>query len=136
LIDFGLQRKLYNSVLGVRHYFQISKMKIYKTYEGHRTQFVVLKPKERVEKQGLNQTRTSYTLNTVSGYGPYLKSQRSKNYKIGVVWKKIRFSTISPEKRDLWIHIFPTSNLVRNIRIGKKSKQRRKLSSFSGWYHR
>jgi hypothetical protein len=74
-------------------------MKIYKTYEGHRTQFVVLKPKERVEKQGLNQTRTSYTLNTVSGYDPYLKSQRSKNYKIGVVGKKIRFSTISPEKK-------------------------------------
>jgi hypothetical protein len=59
--------------------------------------FVVSKPKERVEKQRLNQTRTSCTPNAVSSYGPYLKSKRSKNFKISFVGKKIRFSTISPE---------------------------------------
>jgi len=47
--------------------------------------FVVSKPKELVEKQRLNQTRTSCTPNDVSSYGPYF------------VGKKIRFSTISPE---------------------------------------
>jgi len=69
--------------------------------KGIELSFVVSKPKERVEKQGLNQTRTSYTPNVVSGYGPYLKSQRSKNCKIGVIGKKIRFSTLSPENIDL-----------------------------------
>jgi hypothetical protein len=64
--------------------------------KGIELNFVVLKPKNRVEKQGLNQTQTSCTPNAISGYGPYLKSQRSKNYKIGVVRKKIQFSTISP----------------------------------------
>ena len=59
--------------------------------------FVVSKPKELVEKQRLNQTRTSCTPNDVSSYGPYLKSKRSNNFKISFVGKKIRFSTISPE---------------------------------------
>lgn len=42
--------------------------------KGIELSFVVLKAKERVEKQGLNQTRTSCTPNAVSGYGLYLKS--------------------------------------------------------------
>jgi hypothetical protein len=62
--------------------------------KGRELSFVVSKHKEQVEKQGLNQTRISCTPNVVSGYSPYLKSQRSKNSKIGVVRKKIRFSTI------------------------------------------
>jgi predicted ester cyclase len=72
--------------------------------KGTELSFVVLKPKEQVEKQGLNQTRTSCTPNAVSSYGPYLKPQRSKNYKIGVVGKKIRFSTISPEIEQVEKH--------------------------------
>jgi hypothetical protein len=79
--------------------------------KGTKLSFVVLKPKEQVEKQGLNQTRTSCTPNAVSGYGPYLKPQRSKNYKIGVVGKKIRFSTISPE-----IEIFEFAHFLPQIR--------------------
>jgi hypothetical protein len=48
--------------------------------KGTKLSFVVLKPKEQVEKQGLNQTRTSCASNVVMGYGPYLKSQMSKSY--------------------------------------------------------
>jgi hypothetical protein len=78
--------------------------------KGIELSFVVSKPKERVEKQGLNQTRTSCTLNAVLGYGPYLKSQRSKNCKIGVVGNKIWVSTISPE-----IEIFEFSRFLPQI---------------------
>jgi len=58
----------------------------------------------------LNQTQTSYTPNTVSVYGPYLKSQRSKNCKICGVGKKLRFSTISPE-----IEIFEFTSFLPQI---------------------
>jgi hypothetical protein len=78
--------------------------------KGTKLSFVVLKPKEQVEKQGLNQTRTSCTPNAVSGYGPYLKSQRSKNCNIHVVGKKIRFYTISPE-----IEIFEFTRFLPEI---------------------
>jgi len=71
---------------------------------------VVSKPKKRVKKQGLNQTRTSCTPNVVSGYGPYLKSKRSKNCNIGVVGKKIQFSTISLE-----IEIFEFARFLPQI---------------------
>jgi hypothetical protein len=57
--------------------------------KGRELSFAVSKPKEPVEKQGLNQIRTSCAPNVVSGYGLYLKSQTSKNCKIGVVGKKI-----------------------------------------------
>jgi len=42
--------------------------------KGLELSFAVSKPKERVKKQGLNQTRTFCTRKAVLGYGPYLKS--------------------------------------------------------------
>lgn len=105
--------------------------------KGIELSFVVLKAKERVEKQGLNQTRTSYSPNAVSGYSPYLKSQRSKNCKIGVIGKKIQFSTISPEIEILNSHVsclksgpqYPDRKGIRNNEenfllsiLGKKAR--------------
>ena len=55
MIHYVLQRKLYNLVPDVRHHFQIAKMKVYKTYDRHITQFCCFKTQKRVEKQGLNQ---------------------------------------------------------------------------------
>jgi hypothetical protein len=78
--------------------------------KGIELSFAVSKPKKRVEKQELNQIRTSCTPNVVSGYDPYLKSQRSKNCNIGVVGKKIRFSTISLE-----IEIFEFAHFLPQI---------------------
>jgi hypothetical protein len=37
--SLGAAKKLYNLVPDARNHFQIAKMKVYKTYEGHITQF-------------------------------------------------------------------------------------------------
>lgn len=69
--------------------------------KGIELSYVVLKLKKRVKRTGIESDPNFLdwyaTPNVVSGYGPYLKSQRSKNYKISIARKKIRFSTISPE---------------------------------------
>jgi hypothetical protein len=135
LIDFGLQRKLYNSI---RHHFQISEMKIYKTYEGHRTQFCCFEAQIASRKTGIelnpNFLHSKYCLRL----WPISQVSEVQKLQDRCRWKEdsILYNFSRKKRRDLWIQIFPTSNLARNIRIGNKSKQRRKLSSFSEGYKR
>jgi len=100
-----------------------------KHIKGRELSFAVSKPKKPVEKQGLNQTRTSCTPNVVSDYGPYLKSQMSKTYKIGVVGKKIQFSTISLEIKIVEFTRFLPQIYPVIFREERNTKQRRKFSS-------
>jgi len=51
--------------------------------------FAIWNPKKQIERQSPNQTRTYCDSDTVSGYGPYLEFQRSKNCKISFVGNKI-----------------------------------------------
>jgi hypothetical protein len=97
VIHYVLQKKLYNLVPDVCHHFQIAEMKVYKTYEGHITQFCCFEAQKTSWKTRIEPARNSCTAKTVSVYGPYLNAQRSKNCKINFVGKKIWFSTISPE---------------------------------------
>jgi hypothetical protein len=116
VIHYVLQKKLYNLVPDVCHHFQIAEMKVYKTYEGHITQFCCFEAQKASWKSRIEPARNSCTAQTVSVYAPYLNALRSKNFKICFIGKKIWFSTISPE-----IEIF--------VWVGRNSMQKRKLSS-------
>jgi len=110
VIHYVLQKKLYNLVPDVCHHFQIAEMKVYKTYEGHITQFCCFEAQKASWKTRIEPARNSCTAHTVSVYALYLNVQRSKNCKISVIGKKIWFSTMSPE-----IEIFEFSLFLPQI---------------------
>jgi hypothetical protein len=130
LIDFGLQRKLYNSVQGFHHHFQISEMKIYKTYEGHITHFCCFKAQRASRKTGIESDPNF--LHSKCCLGLWLISQVLEVHKFQdqCRWKEDSIFYNFSRNRDLWIRTFPTSNLARNIRIGKEYETEKEIFFF------
>jgi len=109
--------------------FSKSKMKIYKTYEGHKTQFFFLfwSPKsESKNKDWFGPEIPAFQM--LSRVMAHISSLRGpKITRLELLEEDLIFYNFS-RNRDFWIHTFSTSNLARNIRIGRNTKQRRELS--------
>jgi len=129
VIHYVLQKKLYNLVPDVCHHFQIAEMKVYKTYEGHIIQFCCFEAQKASWK---NKDWTSPKfLHCTDCFGLCPLSQRSEVQKFQdqFHWKENLILYNFSRNRDLWIRTFPTSNLARNVWVGRNSMQKRKLSS-------
>ena len=130
MIDFGLLRKLYNSVPGIHHHFQVSKMKIYKTYKGHRTQFCCFEAhraswKTRIESDpNFLHSKCCLRLWPISQVSEVQKLQDRCRWKEDLIFYNFF------RNRDLWIRTFPASNLAHNIRIGKEYKTEKEIFFF------
>jgi hypothetical protein len=106
LIDFGLKRKLYNSIPSVRHRFQISEMKIYKTYEGHRTQFCCFEAQRASWKTGIESDPNFLHSKCCLGLWPISQVSEVQKLKDWCHWKEDSiFYTFSRKYRSLNLHV-------------------------------
>jgi len=90
--------------------FSKSKTKIYKTYEGHKTQFFCFEAQRASRKIRIDSNPKFLHSKCCLGLWPISQVSESKNCKIRVARKKIRFSTISPE-----IEIFEFTHFLLQI---------------------
>jgi hypothetical protein len=127
LIYCVLQRKLHNSVLDVCHHFQISEMKVYKTYEGHITQFCCFEAQKVSRKTG-NESDPNFLYSKYClGLWPLSQFSEVQKLQDRCCWQEDLIFYNFSRNRDIWICTFPTSNLARNVWVGKNSNQKRKL---------
>ena len=125
-----LQRKLYNSVLDVRHHFQISEMKIYKIYAGHITQFCCFETQKASLKTGIESDPNFLHSKYCLGLWPLSQVSEVQKLQDWCCWKEDSIFYNFSRNRDLWIRTFSTSNLACNVWVERNLNQKRKLSSF------
>jgi len=130
LIDFRLQRKLYNSIPGIRHHFQISEMKVYKTYEGHRTHFCCFEAQKASQKTGIELDLNFLHSKCCLGLWPISQVSKIQKLQYSCRWKEDSILYNFPRNRDLWIHTFLAWNLAHNIQIGKEYETEKEIFFF------
>ena len=130
MIDFRLQRKLYNSIPGIRHHFQISEMKVYKTYEGHRIQFCCFEAEKASQKTGIESDPNFLHSKCCFGLWPISQVLEVQKLQYWRRWKKDSIFYNFSRNRNLWICTFPASNLAHNTQIGKEYKKEKEIFFF------
>ena len=114
MIDFGLQRKLYNSILGVHHHFQNLRWRSTKYIKGIELNFAVLKPKERVEKTGIESDLNFLHSKCCLELWLISKVLEVQKLQDQCCWKEDLSFYNFFRNRDFWIRTFFASNLARN----------------------